>query len=86
MAHHHVPHHDVESGFGLGITMTTRRNETNDVIIFCDVFGDKFSQLGNNYYVFFFKLQISKKISKILIKYIFWMKSLSHSNYIFNQR
>lgn len=28
MAHHHVPHHDVESGFGLRITMTTRRNET----------------------------------------------------------
>ncbi len=49
MAHHHVPHHDVESGFGLGITMTIRRNETNDVIIFCDFFGDKFSQLGNKF-------------------------------------
>lgn len=55
MAHHHVPHHDGESGFGLGITMTTRRNETNDVIIFYDFFGDKFSQLGNN---FFLKFQI----------------------------
>lgn len=50
MAHRDVPHHDVESGFGLGITMTTRRNETwwnKWCIIFCDFFGDKFSQLGN---------------------------------------
>jgi hypothetical protein len=59
MAHHHVPHHDVESGFGLGISMTTRRNETSDVIIFYDFFGYKFSQLGNN---FFFKFQIFDKI------------------------
>ncbi len=53
MAHHHVPHHDVESGFGLGISMTTTRNETNDVIFFCDFFGDKFSQLGNKFKKYF---------------------------------
>jgi len=46
------------------------------MIIICEIFWWQIFTTWQHFFFWFFLMQISKKISKILIKHIFWMKSL----------